>query len=174
MYPILARPHARGSLRLRSNNPQVLWFTLEALPCTPSWPGLTPGVASSSAPTILRYFLLLLTGTLPLYFIIYFCIQYLCVNLGHRSPRVMFWGTCIGRSVWLLGHIFGRYFSVLKRGHCHVSHPGQASRQGQPQAPLQQSSGTVVYSRGFAMYPVLARPHARGSLRLRSNNPKVL
>jgi hypothetical protein len=53
--------------------------------------------------------------------------------------------------------------------------PGQTSRQGQPQALLQQSSGIVVYSReGFAMYPILARPHARGSLRLRSNNPQVL
>ena len=52
-------------------------------------------------------FFFLLTGTLPLYFIISFCIQYLCVNLGHRSPRVMSWGTCVGWSVWLLGHIFG-------------------------------------------------------------------
>jgi len=43
------------------------------------------------------FFFFLLTGTLPLYFIIIsFCIQYLCVNLGHRSPRVMSWGTCIG------------------------------------------------------------------------------
>ena len=47
----------------------------------------------------------LLTGTLPLYFIISFCIQYLYVNLGHRSPRVISWGTCVGWSVWLLGHI---------------------------------------------------------------------
>ena len=45
---------------------------------------------------------------MPLYiFIISFCIQYLCVNLGHRSPWVISWGTCIGWSVWLLGHIFG-------------------------------------------------------------------
>jgi hypothetical protein len=53
------------------------------------------------------FFFFLLTGTLPLYtyFIIYFCIQYLYVNLGHRSPRVMSWGTCVGWSVWLLGHI---------------------------------------------------------------------
>ncbi len=37
-----------------------------------------------------------------------YCIQYLRVNLGHRSPRVMsFWGTCVGWTVWLLGHIFG-------------------------------------------------------------------
>jgi hypothetical protein len=55
MYPILARPHARGSLRLRSNNPKVLWCTLESLPCTPTWPGYMPGAASGSAPTILRY-----------------------------------------------------------------------------------------------------------------------
>ena len=29
----------------------------------------------------------------------------LYVNLGHRSPRGMSWGTCVGWSVWLLGHI---------------------------------------------------------------------
>jgi hypothetical protein len=32
-------------------------------------------------------FFFLLTGTLPLYFIISFCIQYLYVNLGHRVPE---------------------------------------------------------------------------------------
>jgi hypothetical protein len=54
-----------------------------------------------------QIFFFLLTGTSPLYFfIISFCIPYLCVNLGHMSPRVMSWGTCVGRSVWLLGHIF--------------------------------------------------------------------
>ncbi len=41
----------------------------------------------------------------PNIFIISFCIQYLCVNLGHRSPRVMSLGTCVGWSVLLLGHI---------------------------------------------------------------------
>ena len=41
-----------------------------------------------------------------IFFIISLCKQYLCVNLGHRSPRVMSWGTCVGWSVWLLGHIF--------------------------------------------------------------------
>jgi hypothetical protein len=38
----------------------------------------------------------LFTGALPLYFNISFCIQYLYVNLGHRSPRVMSWGACVG------------------------------------------------------------------------------
>ncbi len=31
-----------------------------------------------------------------IYFSISFSIQYWCVNLGHRLPRVMFWGTCVG------------------------------------------------------------------------------
>ncbi len=32
----------------------------------------------------------------------------------------------------------------------------------------------IAFKEGFAMYPILARPHARGSLKLRSNNPQVL
>jgi hypothetical protein len=28
------------------------------------------------------------------------------IVIGHRSPRVMSWGTCVGRSVLLLGHIY--------------------------------------------------------------------
>ncbi len=51
----------------------------------------------------------LLTGTLPFYFIISFSILYLCVNLGHRSPRVMSWRTC---AVWTVCMVGGSYFSM--------------------------------------------------------------
>ena len=61
----------------------------------------------SSWPERLLFFFFYWQAPCPYIFIISFCIQYLCVNLGHRSPRVMSWGTCVGWSVWLLGHIFG-------------------------------------------------------------------
>ncbi len=79
---------------------------IDKKPC--SWIGFAPPFLSASIgkrlPDKQRWnsFFYLLTGTLPLYFIISFCIQYLCVNLGHRSPRVMSCGTCVLWSVWLL------------------------------------------------------------------------
>ncbi len=32
---------------------------------------------------------------------------------------------------------------------------------------------SIAFTEGFTMYPILARPYARGSLQLRSNNPEA-
>jgi hypothetical protein len=54
-----------------------------------------------------RFFLL--TGTLHLYFIISFCIQYLCVNLGHRSLRVH---DVLGDLRRMISLVVGSYFGM--------------------------------------------------------------
>ncbi len=158
------------------------------MPCTPSWPGHTPGAASGSAPTIHRYCSVLQRG---------FCyvphpgqasrqgqpqaplqqssgsVVY-CREVFAMYPILSWPGLTPGAASGSAPTIH-RYCSVLQRGLCHVPHPFLASHQGQPQAPLQKSTGTVVYSReGLVINPILARPHTRGSLRLRSNNPQVL